>query len=95
MVYTNKYKETFVLDEERNQPLSIKILQDPQHPVTELLLYCYSIRSQVFAAIESISKKKDAAKVATLGPYLTVLFWIASWAAENRQDISLASKPNR
>lgn len=46
-----------------DQPLSKKILSDPQHKITKLLLYIYSMESFIYADLNKASREKDISKI--------------------------------
>ena len=52
-----------------NQPLSYKILFDPDHPVTQTLIYIHSMETFIYKDLKKASLEKDITKVKTLGPY--------------------------
>ena len=69
-----------------------KILGDPKHPITVMLLYIFSIESFINPIINSAFKKRKYRKVFTLGPFSTSIFSILQNASENRVDIDKLSK---
>ena len=56
-----------------NQPLSYKILFDPDHPVTQTLIYIHSMETFIYKDLKKASLNKDITKVKTLGPYALVM----------------------
>ena len=52
-----------------NQPLNYKILHDPDHPVTQTLIYIHSMETFIYKDLKKASLNKDITKVKTLGPY--------------------------
>ena len=56
-----------------NQPLSYKILFDPDHPVTQTLIYIHSMETFIYGDMKKVSLDKNIAKVKTLGPYAIAL----------------------
>ena len=56
-----------------NQPLNYKILHDPDHPVTQTLIYIHSMETFIYGDLKKASLNKDITKIKTLGPYAYVL----------------------
>ena len=52
-----------------NQPLTLEILQNPEHPVTQTLIYIHSMETFIYKDLKKASLEKDITKVKTLGPY--------------------------
>ena len=55
-----------------NQPLTEQILHDPDHPVTQTLIYIHSMETFIYKDMKKASLNKDITKVKTLGPYAFV-----------------------
>ena len=70
-----------------DEQMTQKILSDPKHPITVMLLYCYSIQSFIHPIVNSAFKKRNHRKVFTMGPFATSLLSILHNASENRVDI--------
>ena len=56
-----------------NQPLSEAILYDPDHLVTQTLIYIHSMETFIYGDMKKASLNKDIKKVKTLGPYAWAL----------------------
>ena len=56
-----------------NQPLTGEILKDPDHPVTQTLIYIHSMETFIYGDMKKASLNKDITKVKTLGPYASVI----------------------
>lgn len=58
---------------DRNEQLTYKILRDPKHSVTKLLLYIYTIECFIYRTMNNASREADQTKIRTLGPYACAL----------------------
>jgi len=72
---------------DHNTPLTGLILDSPTHPVSQMLLYLYSLDSWLFSQLNSGSREGDQAKVDTLGPYAYAFGYVIAGAASSREDI--------
>ena len=83
------YKDNYGKEREidHNAPLNTYILSNPDHPVSEIILYLYTIDSWLFSQINSGSREGDQAKIETLGPYAKAFGRIIALAARRRTDI--------
>lgn len=71
---------------DKDQPLTLKILRDPRHPVTQLMLTIYSLETFVYKSLNWASKLGDLNKVQSLGPYAQVMDRIVWLAIGGRSD---------
>ena len=67
-----------------NQPLSSKILQNPDHPVTQTLIYIHSMETFIYGDLKKASLNKDITKVKTLGPYALVIGTVLDKSLEDK-----------
>ena len=84
--------ETFLNAKEitidRDAPIDVmKILVDPAHPVTVVLLHLYSLETFLYRTLNHAARFGDLSKVHTLGPYSQALYLIVSVTGEYREDI--------
>ena len=56
-----------------NQPINPEKLHDPDHPVTQIMVYIHSMETFIYKDLKKASLNKDITKVKTLGPYAYVL----------------------
>ena len=56
-----------------NEPLTLEILYDPDHWVTQTLVYIHSMETFIYKDLKKASLEKDITKVKTLGPYASVM----------------------
>ena len=73
-------------------PLNDSYLYNPDHPVSQTMLYLYTIDSWLFSVLNSGSKEGDQAKMETLGPYAYAFGGIIECAAKRRTDIPAMKK---
>lgn len=59
--------------EERDQPLTVEILCNPEHPIVLMLLYLYTLDNFLFIELNKGSREGDMGKIDTLGPYAAAL----------------------
>jgi hypothetical protein len=59
-----------------NKPLTEEILKNFDHPVTQKLLYIYSMETFIYSELKKASLKKDDTRIPTLGPYAAALSYI-------------------
>ena len=55
---------------ELKRPLST---EDPEHPDVKALITMYSLETFLYRTLNFASRKKDASKIKTLGPYAVAL----------------------
>ena len=72
---------------DREAPLTRKILRDPSHPVTTLLLRLYSFECFLYGTLNKAQRFGDQSKVQSLGPYAHALDAIMRSAGGRRGDI--------
>jgi len=63
-----------------NKPLTCKILEDFNHPITKKLIYIHSMETFIFNDMKKASLNKDETKIPTLGPYAAALSYIIGHA---------------
>ena len=56
-----------------NEQLTLEILFNPDHLVTQTLLYIHAMETFIYKDLKKASLEKDITKVKTLGPYAFVL----------------------
>jgi len=54
-------------------PLTNVILEDPKHPVTQLMLIIYSYECFIYKTLNIASRFGDSSKIDSLGPYAQVM----------------------
>ena len=84
--------ETFLNAKEitidRDVPIDAKkILLDPSHPVTVVLLHLYSLETFLYRTRNHAYRFGDLSKVHTLGPYSQAFHYIVADAGNKRKDI--------
>ena len=68
------YQATFKFD--MNKPLTNEILADPKNPITQNLLFMYTMETWLYRDLNAAGRTKDQSKIMTLGPYANALSWI-------------------
>ena len=82
----NKWsKETSQID--HDTPLPAEILRNPDHQVTQLFLYLFTIDSLLNFELNSGLREGDLSKIDTLGPFAMVFGQIMAEASNRRTDI--------
>ena len=75
---------------DRKCPLSMKILNfSPEHPVTQTIMYIYSMETFLPQAIKRANAYKDHSKIKSLGPfamYLAEVIYIAQRARKTGRN---------
>jgi len=66
------------------QPLTTKILSNPDHEFVKLMLYIYSMESFIFKEMNKASRIKDKAKIEFYGPFASALGYIIHQASSKR-----------
>ena len=56
-----------VLD--RNEPLTVEILEDPLHPIVLVLINLYTHEGFVYRILNEASRVADETKLKSMGPY--------------------------
>jgi hypothetical protein len=51
-------------------------LRDPEHKITQFLLYLHTQETFLYKDLKKASRDKDESKIITLGPYALVLSFI-------------------
>ena len=87
---TKVWEDAFaqISEEIRDKPLAKEILWNPDHQITNMLLYLYTLDNMLFQELNKGSREGDKAKIDTLGPYAAALAKIFAGAAIERTDIS-------
>ena len=70
-----------------NEPIEQSVLEDPNHPVTQTLLYIYSMESPIRYALQDATKARDDSQLINLGALAYALKVIVGAAAANREDV--------
>jgi hypothetical protein len=55
---------------------AISPLADPEHPLTQLILWIYTIEGFIYSTMNTASRNGDESRIPTLGPYSIVLSYI-------------------
>ena len=74
-----------------DQPLSAKILSNPNHPITRHLLYLYSMESFIYSELNQASRAKDKSKLSFYGAFAASLSYIIYSANKHRHDANKVS----
>ena len=77
-----------------NEQLTLEILFNPNHLVTQTLLYIHAMETFIYKDLKRASLEKDITKVRTLGPYAYVMSMIvnSSFFKKTNYDKELAKK---
>ena len=81
--YLNMLKEFLKVGFEQcpeNTPLTCKIFENHEHPITKFILYLHTLETFLFKDLKTASREKDESKIMTLGPYALILSYILSSA---------------
>ena len=73
-------------------PIEQSVLEDPNHPVTQTILYMYSMESPIRYALHDATKARDDSQLINLGALAYALKVIVATAATNREDIQQDDK---
>ena len=68
-----------------DKPLTSKILSDANHPITQHIIYLYSMESFIYADLNKASRKKDEKKIKYYGAFAAALSYIIYSANQNRE----------
>ena len=74
------------LGAEMDEPLTAKILSDPNHVITRHILYIYSMESFIYADMNRACRDKDKSKIKFYGAFAAALSYIIYNANKNRKD---------
>ena len=90
--YKDKWKLLFDLSglDDLDKPLSKKILSDPKHPITMLILYIYSMECFIYTDLNRACREKDQSKIQYYGAYAAALSYILYYANTNTNTKSTA-----
>ena len=69
-----------------DEPLTPKILSNPDHNVTKHMLYLYSMESFIYEKLNRASRQKDKSKIQYYGAFAAVLSYIIYSANQNRKS---------
>ena len=69
-----------------DEPLTPKILSNPDHKITKHLLYLYSMESFIYADMNRVSREKDETKIKFYGAFAAALSYIVYFANEKRKN---------
>lgn len=72
------WKHIFSIPKNNNmyEPLTPKILSDPNNELVQTILYVYSMQSFVFKELNKASREKDTSKIEFYGAYASALGFI-------------------
>jgi hypothetical protein len=82
----SKMKNLFKKKFDRDSPLTLEILEDPTHRVTQLMLVIYSYECFLYKTLNHSTRFGDLSKVDSLGPYAHVMHRIVDFAIMARKD---------
>ena len=63
-----------ITDLDKDKPLTRKILLDPTHPMTQLMLTLYTLECYLYKTLNHASRFGDLSKVDSLGPYAQFMY---------------------
>ena len=86
-VYKEQWQFLFKLADlgDIDQPLSKKILSDPTHNITKLLLYIYSMESFIYTDLNLACRQKNTNKIQYYGAFAAALSYILYFANEKQK----------
>ena len=67
-----------------DNPLTPKILSDPNNVITRHILYLYSMESFIYGELNKATRDKDKSKIKYYGAYSAALSFIIYQANKNR-----------
>jgi hypothetical protein len=70
----------------KDEPINQYHLANPLYPVTNLILYIYTMESFIFRVLNESTRNADESKITTMGPYARVLGYVIQHASRNRSD---------
>lgn len=87
-MYVDNWKKIFMFKDlgKLDEPLTIKTLMNPDHPVTQHIFYVYSMQSFVYPALNSTCRAKDQGNIQYYGPFAAALSCVLHFANKNRKD---------
>ena len=87
-IYQSKWKMLFEIVKLGNldQPLTAKILSDPNNKITKHILYLYSMETFIYGDLNRASREKDKTKIQYYGAFAAVLSYIIYSANKNRKS---------
>lgn len=56
-----------------NEPLTLKVLANPNHKFVKTMIYIYSMESFLFKEMNTVSRSKDVNKIKIYGPFASAL----------------------
>ena len=57
-----------------DQPITLEICRDPDHPITQLILTLYSMEPPFYADLNNACRTLDPSKLNTLGPFANAIW---------------------
>ena len=63
-------------DFDKNEPLTEKILNDPDHAVVNLIIYIYTMETFIYTELNDTSRKKNVKKLELYGPFACAISFI-------------------
>lgn len=75
--------------QDRDTPIKVDDLWDPDHPICGLILYIWTLETFLYREVNQASKYADKTKILTLGPYAYALGYCVGSAARKRKDIKV------
>ena len=87
-MYIGQWKYLFSLDGLVNidKPLTRDILKNPEHPVTQQILYIYTMESFIYPAVNRTCRNHDESQIRFYGAFAAALSYILYFANKNRRD---------
>ena len=92
MEYSRNWKMLFKLadlDENFEEPLTPKVLSDPEHKAVRHIMYIYSMESFIYSELNKVCREKDKSKIKFYGAFAAALSFIIYSANKNRIDDKL------
>ena len=77
------------LDENFEEPLTPKVLSDPEHKAVRHIMYIYSMESFIYSELNKVCREKDKSKIKFYGAFAAALSFIIYSANKNRIDDKL------
>ena len=86
-IYLKNWSILFSLADFGNidQPLSKKILSNPEHRITQQLLYIYSMESFIYTDMNRAIRNKDKSQIHIYGAFAAALSYIIIYANQNKR----------
>ena len=72
-------------------PIDKNWLHDPEHPITALVLYVWTMETDIYRRLNEVQRENDISFSPTLGPYAFLLTRVlGGYAMKNRTDIDIS-----